>query len=185
MEPTQGRFEVEKFDGEGDFTLWKHKVLAQLEILGLDSVLQPEAVIEPKGKGILEVGVEPVVKLDPKRLEKDWRVRNLLTLEDIYQYKTLPHRFYLKQRFYSYKMDEDKNLDKNLDTFNKLISDLASLNVEMSEEDQAAILLNSFPKRFDHLVHTLKYSGGKDTISLNEIIRSAYSMNTRQRMDGY
>ncbi|KAL0800260.1 hypothetical protein Bca101_055435 [Brassica carinata] len=50
MEPTKGRFEVEKFDGEGDFALWKHKVFAQLEILRLDSVLQPEEV-DIKGKG--------------------------------------------------------------------------------------------------------------------------------------
>lgn len=144
MEPTQGRFEVEKFDGEGDFTLWKHKILVQLEILGLDSVLQPEAVTDPKGKEIQEEGAEhEVKKRDPKWLEKDRKVRNLLSmsladlvlrkvikeptahdmwaaLENTYQVKTLPHRFYLKQRFYSFKMDEDKNLDKNLDTFNKL-----------------------------------------------------------------
>lgn len=51
MEPTKGRFEVEKFDGDGDFALWKHKVLAQFEILGLNSVLEPVAE-DTKGKGV-------------------------------------------------------------------------------------------------------------------------------------
>lgn len=27
MEPTKGKFEVEKFDGQGDFGIWKHKML--------------------------------------------------------------------------------------------------------------------------------------------------------------
>lgn len=42
LEPTKGRFEVEKFDGQGDFGIWKHKMLCTLEILGLDSVLEEE-----------------------------------------------------------------------------------------------------------------------------------------------
>lgn len=188
MEPTKGRFEVEKFDGDGDFALWKHKVLAQFEILGLDSVLQPEEV-------------------DPKRLDKDRRVRNLLSmslsdmvlrkviksktalemwtaLESTYQIKSLPNRFYLKQRFYSFKMDEDKNLDKNLDVFTKLVSDLASLDVELSEEDQAVILLNSLPRKFEPLVHTLKYGRDQDTITLKEITRAAYSIELDMKARG-
>lgn len=105
-------------------------------------------------------------------------------LEDEYQVKTLPHRFYLKQRFYSFKMDEDKNLDKNLDTFNKLISDLSSVEVQMSDEDQAAILMNSLPKQFENLVHTLKYSNGRNTITIKEIISSAYSIELELKDKG-
>lgn len=207
IEPTKGRFEVDKFDGEGDFALWKHKMLAQLEILGFLSVLQtpPREVTDEEGVE----GTEEVTKQDSKWLEKDRRVRSLLShsladivlrkvmkeptaydmwraLENTYQVMTLPNRFYLKQRFFSFKMEEDKNLDKNLDTFNKLISDLSSLNVVMSEEDTAAILMNSLPKRFDHLVHTLKYSGGKnkDVITPKEIIMSAYSMELELKDKG-
>lgn len=206
MEPTKERFEVEKFDGESDFSLWKHKVLAQFEILRLDSVLQPEEV-DPKGKGVTDDDPDSKSKSDPKRLEKDRRVRNLLSmslsdmvlrkvikaktalemwtaLESIYQIKSLPNRFYLKQRFYSYRMDEDKNLDKNLDVFTKLVSDLASLDVEISEEDQAVILLNSLPRCFEPLVHTLKYGRGQDTISLKEIMGSAYSIELDMKAKG-
>lgn len=34
MEPVVGKFDVEKFDGKGDFGLWKYNMLCQLEILG-------------------------------------------------------------------------------------------------------------------------------------------------------
>lgn len=87
MEPTQGRFEVEKFDGEGDFALWKHKMLAQLEILGLDSALKPVSALvqalDTKGKAVEgedQQKAEEQVKSDPKWLDKDRRVRNLLSM---------------------------------------------------------------------------------------------------------
>lgn len=81
-------------------------------------------------------------------------------------------------------MEEDKNLDKNLDVFTKLVSDLGSLDVEISEEDQAVILLNSLPKRFEPLVHTLKYGRGQDTISLKEIVGSDYSIELDMKAKG-
>lgn len=197
MEPTQGKFEVDKFDGDCDFSIWKHRVLAQLEILGLDSVLKTDET--PSSENIDES--------DPKWIAKDRRVRNLLgmsetdmvlrkvmknktgqgmwdALESQYQDKSLPIRFYLKQRFYSFKMEEDKNLDKNLDVFNKLVSDLGSLDVELSDEDQVVILLNSLPLHFAQLVHTLKYRGGKETITLKEITQSAYSLETELKQKG-
>lgn len=40
MDPTPGKFEMEKFDGKGDFGLWKLKMIDQLEIQGLVSVLK-------------------------------------------------------------------------------------------------------------------------------------------------
>lgn len=195
MEPTQGKFEVSKFDGEGDFTLWKHRMRGQLEILGFGSMLKPK---KPEEEG---------EKSDPLWDEKDQRVRNLLghgltdpvlrkvmkeptaydmwtALENEYQAQTLPNRFYLKQRFFSFKMEEDQSLDKNLDTFNKLVLDLSSVNAEMGEEDKAAILMNSLPKKYDNLVHTLKYSSSKQTISTKEIIRSAYSIELELKQKG-
>lgn len=81
-------------------------------------------------------------------------------------------------------MDEEKNLDKNLDTFTKLVSDMASLDVELSEEDQVVILLNSLPRRFEPLVHTLKYGRDQDTISLKDITRAVYSIELDMKAKG-
>lgn len=88
MDPTPGKFEIEKFDGKGDFGLWKFKMLAQLEIQGLLSVLDEDtASVSDPGK--LESGDE--VKKDLKKPEKDLHVRSLFStcLSDVYLRKIM------------------------------------------------------------------------------------------------
>lgn len=63
--------------------------------------------------------------------------------------KALPNRIYLKQRFYSFKMDENKSIDENVDEFTKLLSDLENMEVKIDDEDQAIFLLNSLPRVYD------------------------------------
>lgn len=55
--------------------------------------------------------------------------------------KSLVNRLYLKQTLYSFKMSEDKILTEQLDMFNKLILDLENVDVSISDEDQALLLL--------------------------------------------
>lgn len=74
MDPTPGRFEIEKFDRNGDFGLWKFKMMTQLEIQGLVSVLQKETTFE-FDIAKLEEGVE--VKKDLKKAKRYLRVRSL------------------------------------------------------------------------------------------------------------
>lgn len=75
MEPTRGKFEIAKFDGKGDFGLWKFMMLAQLEIQGLLSVLEEETpTTSDLGK---QVDGDDVM-FDKKRSEKDLRVKSLL-----------------------------------------------------------------------------------------------------------
>ena len=195
MEPTQGRFEMEKFDGKGDFGLWKYKLLGQLEIQGLASALEENATLY-KSSEKLEEGSEPV--LDPVKVAKDTRAKNLMgtclsdmilrkvmteptalemwkALKRDYQTKTLPNRIYLKQQFASYKMEESKSIEENLDSFLKLISDLASLDIQVSDEDQAIQILARLPPQYEALVHTLKYGTGKDTLTVQDVTTSAYA----------
>ncbi|CAA7023983.1 unnamed protein product [Microthlaspi erraticum] len=149
MEPTLGRFEMEKFTGKEDFGMWKYKLLGQLEIQGLASVLDEDFSIYVKSEKQEEV-------MDSPTSRDMW-----LALEEEYQAKSLPNRIYLKQQFASFRMDENKNLEDNLDTFLKLIADLASLKITISDEDQAIQLLTSLPPAYEQLVHTLKYGTGK------------------------
>ena len=203
MDPTPGRFVMEKFDGKGDFSLWKYKLLGQLEIQGLASVLieEPSTTIDTKSEDGTEV---KEAKVDPKTAEKDVRVKNLLStclcdtilrkimheptalgmwkaLEQDYQTKSLPNRIYLKQSFASFKMEEWKSIEENLDTFLKLIADLASLKIVVSDEDQAIQLLTSLPSSYEPLVHTLKYGTGKETLTVNEVVSSAYAKEAELR----
>ena len=68
IDPTRGRFKMDKFDGKGDFGMWKYKLLGQLEIQGLGSVLQEGSTLY-KTSEKLEEGDDPV--LDPARVAKD------------------------------------------------------------------------------------------------------------------
>lgn len=205
MKPTHGKFEVEKFDGQGDFSIWKHKMLCALEILGLDSVLEEEVI---KADDSVKDGNDAKKpEVDPKRAVKDKHVRSLIkmslsdqitrkvmkedtalgiwkALEKDYQAKSLSNKIYLKQRFASYKMDEHKSIEENLDVFLKLVNDLESLNINISDEDQAIQILTGLPPKFEPLVHTLKYGSGKDTLTVNEVITSAYSKETELREKG-
>ena len=204
IDPTRGRFEMDKFDGKGDFGMWKYKLLGQLEIQGLGSVLQEGATLY-KTSEKQEEGADPV--LDPTKVAKDTRVKNLMgtclsdiilrkvmhettayqmwkALERDYQTKTLPNRIYLKQQFASFRMDETKSIEENMDGFSKLIGDLASLNINISDEDQAIQLLTSLPSQYEALVHTLKYGTGKDTLTVTEVVSSAYAKETELKQRG-
>ena len=204
IDPTRGRFEMDKFDGKGDFGMWKYKLLGQLEIQGLGSVLQEGSTLY-KTSEKLEEGADPV--LDPAKVAKDTRVKNLMgtclsdmilrkvmheptalamwkALERDYQTKTLPNRIYLKQQFASFKMDESKSVEENMDGFLKLIGDLASLNITISDEDQAIQLLTGLPSQYEALVHTLKYGTGKDTLTVREVVSSAYAKEIELKQKG-
>ena len=56
-----------------------------------------------------------------------------LKLEQLFMSKALPTRIYLKQRFHSFKMDETKSIEENLDDFMKFVSDLENLEIEVDD----------------------------------------------------
>ena len=145
--------------------------------------------------------------LDPLKVAKDTRVKNLIgtclsdmilrkvmneptalgmwkALKRDYQTKTLPNRIYLKQQFASFKMEESKSIEENMDYFLKLIADLSSLNINVSDEDQAIQLLTSLPSQYEALVHTLKYGTGKDTLTVMEVTSSAYTKEIELKQKG-
>ncbi|KAJ9678945.1 hypothetical protein PVL29_020990 [Vitis rotundifolia] len=53
-------------------------------------------------------------------------------------------------------MQEDKNLDENLDEFNKLVIELENTGEKINDEDQTVILLNSLPSTYSQLRDTIK-----------------------------
>lgn len=90
----------------------------------------------------------------------------------------------MKQGFASFKMEERKSIEENLDAFLKLIADLASLKIMVSDEDQEIQLLTSLPMAYEPMVHTLKYGTCKETLTVNEVILSAYAKEAEHRQRG-
>lgn len=187
---TTSRFEVEKFDGRNDFNLWREKMIAHLGNLGLDDALQGESKIpdsiQNKGEVLKKARNTIILSLSDQILRKVVKEKSVCdmwnNLEQLYMTKALPNRIYLKQRFYGYKMDENKSIDESIDEFTKLHTDLENIEVKIDEEDQAIFLLNALPKPYDQLRDTLKYR--RDTLTLDEVTGAAYSKELDLRAAG-
>ena len=72
------KFKMEKFDGKGDFGMWKFKMLMQLELQGLGKVLQAESNEGSSKIDDDDLKLKAKKEPDPKAKEKDTRVRNLI-----------------------------------------------------------------------------------------------------------
>lgn len=53
--------------------------------------------------------------------------------------KSLTNQIYLKSKMFGFKMMEDKNLDENIDEFNKIIIYLQNIGEKANTEDQVVI----------------------------------------------
>src|SRR5690606_39681904 len=77
------RIEDERFDGKGDFSLWKKRMLAHLSVLGLKDVLLeqtsiPKSVIKQDEDE--DVFKERLQKEESERLERSEKAMNLIIL---------------------------------------------------------------------------------------------------------
>ena len=89
-------------------------------------------------------------------------------LESLYMTKSLANRLYLKQRLYSFKMQEGRSIEDQIDKFNKIIDDLANVDVKIKDEDQTMKLLSSLPKSYEHFIDAMLY-GRMQTLTMEGI----------------
>ncbi|KAG7591060.1 Zinc finger CCHC-type superfamily [Arabidopsis thaliana x Arabidopsis arenosa] len=194
------RIEIEKFDGRGDYTMWKEKLLAHMDILGLSAALKESEAAGEKKSDLKESDEDYKEKLEKleafeekkrkarsaivlsvtdrvlRKIKKETAAADMLiALDKLYMSKALPNRIYLKQKLYSFKMSENLSIEGNIDEFLHIVEDLENLSVIVSDEDQAILLLMSLPKTFDQLKDTLKYSSGKTILTLDEVTAAIYS----------
>jgi len=171
------KYEVEKFTGQNNFGLWRLKMRALLVHQGLEEALQGEtalnAKLEERDKKILmdKAHSEIILSLGDKVLRQVSKEKTTTgiwsNLEGLYMTKSLVNRLYLKQALYSFKMQEDRIVESQLDVFNKLILDLENIDVTIDDEDQALLLLCALPKSLSHFKETLLY--GRESLSLVEV----------------
>ncbi|GJR19344.1 retrovirus-related pol polyprotein from transposon TNT 1-94 [Tanacetum coccineum] len=64
-----------------------------------------------------------------------------LKLETLYMTKSLANKLYLKKKLFTFYMHLGKKLSEHIDEFNKLIGDLANIDVDIDDEDQTLMLL--------------------------------------------
>ncbi|KAK2974847.1 hypothetical protein RJ640_027898 [Escallonia rubra] len=87
-------------------------------------------------------------------------------LEKIYMSKSLTNRLYLKKQLYQLCMDNGSDIRDHLNALSKITMELANVQVKISKEDLAIILLSSLPSAYEILRTTLLV--GKDTLTVDE-----------------
>lgn len=166
-------FAMTMFDGTGDFSIWKKRMYANLSVQGLKDVLT-EKTQDPKELDPKEEDPEELKKRvadEATRSERDEKAMNLIfmsvgdqvlrridkcttvaqawmLLDRLYMTQSLPNRVHAQLKVYSFKMQDSKTIDQNMDDFLKIITDLSNLSIEVPEEVQAILLLNSLPTRY-------------------------------------
>lgn len=93
---------------------------------------------------------------------KIWR-----KIGEIYQTKSLSNKLYLKRCLYSLKMKDGESIAENLNAFNLIISQLASIDVKIEDEDKCILLICSLPESWEKLVIAITSGGAEpklDTI---------------------
>jgi hypothetical protein len=89
-------------------------------------------------------------------------------LDTLYMTKSLAHKQCLKQQLYFFRMVENRSVVEQLAEFNKIIDDLANIDVVLEDEDKTFHLLSSLPKSLENLKDALLY-GKEGTITLDEV----------------
>lgn len=153
------KFEAEKFTGKNDFNLWRIKMKALLVQHGLSDAIKATPIVitdeqREKWQEAQEKAHSAIVLcLSDKVLRKVSHEETALDvwnkLQEPYLQKTLVNRLYMKQKLYSYKIQDDRPLGDQLDEYSKVLDDLKNAEVKLQDEDKALLLLNGLPKSYD------------------------------------
>ncbi|KAK2965970.1 hypothetical protein RJ640_018325 [Escallonia rubra] len=170
------KYACEQFDGKTNFGIWQSTVKDILVQQGLLKPLlgnKPETMdqddweeLQAKAVSTIRLNLASKVKYQvltetsPTALWQKW--------EKIYMSKSLSNRLYLKKDLYQLRMDEGSDLGDHISEFNRLVSQLSSIDVKLEEEDQAILLLSSLPKSYETLKTTLLI--GKETLLVDDVM---------------
>eukprot|EP00253_Pinus_taeda_P034027 PITA_34027 len=143
--------EIEKFNGQS-FELWKLKM---------------EDLLVDKDQWIAVDPGEATVK-------DLWDKLGIL-----YQSKSLMNKLFLCKKLYNMRMKDGDSVTEHLNTFNIVVSQLASVDIKISDEDKCISLLCSLPDSLDSLVIVI----GRNVTALHfdEIVSSLLTKEMRQK----
>ncbi|GKA76299.1 retrovirus-related pol polyprotein from transposon TNT 1-94 [Tanacetum coccineum] len=147
------KFDVKKIDGSNDFGLWRVKMRCLLNQHGWEAKLDPfpgtmkdaDKTAALKTDVYKKAHIALLLCLDNKVLrevnKEDSAAGVWLKLKTLYMTKSLANKLYLKKKLFTFYMHSGKKLSEHIDEFNKLIGDLANIDVDIDDEDQALMLL--------------------------------------------
>ncbi|GKB13698.1 hypothetical protein Tco_1251058 [Tanacetum coccineum] len=101
-------------------------------------------------------------------------------LTSLYITKSLANRLYLKKMLYTYYMSPNTKLGDHIDEFNKLILDLANIDIEIEDKDEALMLLTTLPLSYENFV--LLY--GREFLTMEDVLATLNSRDLKKRTEG-
>ncbi|GJS52670.1 retrotransposon protein, putative, ty1-copia subclass, partial [Tanacetum coccineum] len=153
------KFDVENFDGSNDFGLCRVKMRCLLIQHGWEAALDPFSRTMTDADKIAELMTDVYKKAHSALLLcLDNKVLREVNKED---------------------SATGKKLSEHIDEFNKLIGDLANIDVDINDEDQALMLLTSLPSSYDNFVETYLY--GRESLTLEDVLSSLNSRELKKR----
>ncbi|GKB47536.1 hypothetical protein Tco_0898289 [Tanacetum coccineum] len=100
-------------------------------------------------------------------------------LETLYMTKSLANKLYLKKKLYTFCMPAGRKISEHIDEFNKIVLDLANIEVKLEDEDLALLLLIYLPASYEHFVDTLLY--GREALTLEDVMATLNSKEIKER----
>ncbi|GJZ52234.1 hypothetical protein Tco_0606749 [Tanacetum coccineum] len=183
---TGAKFDIEKFDGTGDFGLWRIKMRALLIQYGCEAALEVlPADMEAEAKAELNKKAHSAVILCLgnkvlREVTGETTAAGVWTkLETLYMTKSLANKLYLKKKLYTFYMPAGRKISEHIDEFNKIVLDLANIEVKFEDEDLALLLLISFSASYEHFVDNLLY--GRETLTLEDVMATLNSKKIKER----
>jgi hypothetical protein len=170
-------FKVTKFIGTDNFPLWKLRIKDLLGQQGVLRTIKADAVkpakMDDDSWAEMQIRAASTIRLsladqvlyhvlDLDSPSEIWKTLGIQFLD-----KTAPNKLYLKQGLYDMRMQEGADLNEHVNAFNRVVSDLARIEVKVEDEDTALVMLTSLPKSYKVLVVTLTY--GKTSITSSEV----------------
>ncbi|GKC46811.1 retrovirus-related pol polyprotein from transposon TNT 1-94 [Tanacetum coccineum] len=157
--------------------LIQHGCEAALEVLPADMEAQTKAELNKKAHSavILCLGNKVLREVTGETTAAGvWS-----KLETLYMTKSLANKLYLKKKLYTFYMPAGRKISEHIDEFNKIVLDLANIEVKFEDEDLALLLLTSLPASYEHFVDTLLY--GREALTLEDVMATLNSKEIKER----
>ena len=87
-------------------------------------------------------------------------------LHDLYEKNTTSNKVFLMKKLYNLKMKEGASVVENLNEFNTITSQLASIKIVLDDEIISIILMCSMPDSWDNFIVSISSSSPVGTLSL-------------------
>ena len=79
-------------------------------------------------------------------------------------------------------MQEGRSIEDQMDKFNKIIDDLANVDVKIKDEDQAIKLLSSLPNSYENFMDVMLY-GRMQTLTMEEVKAALNSKELKKKFE--